>query len=94
MLKIGPKGTWWELVSVVVLLSHITLSSGSYGEDIGSKASPSPIADATGEGLMLSGFVRRTEEGYLASSLGWMKNFSMPMNVPWVIWRELERTKP
>ena len=43
---------------------------------------------------MLRGFVRRTEEGYLASSLGWMKNFSMPMNVPWVIWRELERTKP
>lgn len=63
-------------------------------EDIGSKASPSPIADATSEGLMLSGFVRRTEEGYLASSLGWMKNFSMPMNVPWVIWRELERTNP
>ena len=58
------------------------------------KASPLPVADATSEGLMLSGFVRRTEEGYLASSLGWMKNFSMPMNVPWVIWRELERTKP
>ena len=58
------------------------------------KASPSPIADATSEGLMLSGFVRRAEEVYLASSLGWMKNFSMPMNVPWVIWRELERTKP
>ena len=63
-------------------------------EDIGSKASPSPVADATSEGLMLSGFVRRTEEDYLASSLGWMKNFSMPMNVPWVICRELERTKP
>ena len=94
MLKMGPKGTWWEPVSVVAYCPIIALPSGGYGEDIGSKASPSPIADATSEGLMLSGFVRRTEEGYLASSLGWMKNFSMPMNVPWVIWRELERTKP
>ena len=39
-------------------------------EDIGAKVSPLPVADATSEGLMLRGFIRRTEEGYLASSLG------------------------
>ena len=39
------------------------------GEDIGSKASPSPIADATSEGLMLSGFVRRDGGGLLGLEL-------------------------
>ena len=31
MLKIGPKGTCWELVSVVAYCPIIALSSGSYG---------------------------------------------------------------
>ena len=39
------------------------------GEDIGLKASPSPIADATSEGLMLSGFVRRDGGGLLGLEL-------------------------
>jgi len=30
MLKIGPKGTWWEPVSVVAYCPIITLSSGGY----------------------------------------------------------------
>lgn len=38
-------------------------------EDIGSKASPSPIADATSEGLMLSGFVLRDGGGLLGLEL-------------------------
>ena len=33
------------------------------------KASPSPIADATSEGLMLSGFVRRDGGGLLGLEL-------------------------
>ncbi len=38
-------------------------------EDIGSKASPSPIVDATSEGLMLSGFVLRDVGGLLGLEL-------------------------
>ena len=68
MLKIGPKGTWWELVSVLAYCPIIALSSGAM-KDRGSKASPSPIADATSEGLMLSGFVRRDGGGLLGLEL-------------------------
>jgi len=40
MLKIDPKGTWWELVSVVAYCPIIALPSGGYGGGYRLKGKP------------------------------------------------------